>query len=81
MGFIEMIQMLINLAKIYEFLTESGIIEKLHGLFEKRIPETTVKTNPHIRQNIDHIVFNKCNVVILWQKSHTEVSGIITFLI
>ena len=34
MGFIEILQMLINLAKFYEFLTESGIIEKLHGLFE-----------------------------------------------
>ena len=34
MGFIEMIQMLINLAKNHKFLTELGIIEKLHGLFE-----------------------------------------------
>ena len=35
MGFIEMIQMLINFVKFfYEFLTESGIIENLHGLFE-----------------------------------------------
>lgn len=34
MVFIEMIQMLINLAKFYEFLTELGIIEKLNGLFE-----------------------------------------------
>ncbi len=34
MGFIEIIQMLINFVKFYEFLTESGIIENLHGLFE-----------------------------------------------
>ncbi len=34
MGFIEIIQMFNTLAKIYEFLTESGIIEKLYGLFE-----------------------------------------------
>ena len=32
---------------------------------QKRIPETTVKTNPHIRQNLDLLVFNKYKEVIL----------------
>ncbi len=65
--------------KIYRFY-----FKMVNNCFaQKRIPATTVKNNPHIRQNIDLLVngFTKYKEVILCQKSLTEMSGIITFLI